>query len=174
MINVLLTNGQEDIIIGTHLGYSVRFQESAVRNMGRLATGVKGVNLRKNDYVIGADHIADNRNVLTITEKGYGKQTPASEYPTKGRGGKGIKTANITAKNGPLAGLVTVNDDEDIMIITDTGVIIRTSVADISQTVRSAMGVKVMRLDENAKIVTFALVKSEVIEGTSLNNNENE
>lgn len=174
LINVLLTNGQEDIIIGTHLGYSVRFQESAVRNMGRLATGVKGVNLRKNDYVIGADHIADNRNVLTITEKGYGKQTPASEYPTKGRGGKGIKTANITAKNGPLAGLVTVDDDEDIMIITDTGVIIRTSVADISQTGRSAMGVKVMRLDENAKIVTFALVKSEVIEGTSLNNNENE
>lgn len=174
LINVLLTNGQEDIIIGTHLGYSVRFQESTVRNMGRLATGVKGVNLRKNDYVIGADHIADNRNVLTITEKGYGKQTPASEYPTKGRGGKGIKTANITAKNGPLAGLVTVNDDEDIMIITDTGVIIRTSVADISQTGRSAMGVKVMRLDENAKIVTFALVKSEVIEGTSLNNNENE
>ncbi|MCB5106911.1 DNA gyrase subunit A [Streptococcus mutans] len=176
LINVLLTNGQEDIIIGTHLGYSVRFQESAVRNMGRLATGVKGVNLRKNDYVIGADHIADNRNVLTITEKGYGKQTPASEYPTKGRGGKGIKTANITAKNGPLAGLVTVNDDEDIMIITDTGVIIRTSVADISQTGRSAMGVKVMRLDENAKIVTFALVKSEVevIEDTSLNNNENE
>ncbi|EMB67721.1 DNA gyrase subunit A [Streptococcus mutans] len=174
LINVLLTNGQEDIIIGTHLGYSVRFQESAVRNMGRLATGVKGVNLRKNDYVIGADHIADNRNVLTITEKGYGKQTPASEYPTKGRGGKGIKTANITAKNGPLAGLVTVNDDEDIMIITDTGIIIRTSVADISQTGRSAMGVKVMRLDENAKIVTFALVKSEVIEGTSLNNNENE
>lgn len=173
LINVLLTNGQEDIIIGTHLGYSVRFQESAVRNMGRLATGVKGVNLRKNDYVIGADHIADNRNVLTITEKGYGKQTPASEYPTKGRGGKGIKTANITAKNGPLAGLVTVNDDEDIMIITDTGVIIRTSVADISQTGRSAMGVKVMRLDENAKIVTFALVKAEVIEGTSLNNNEN-
>lgn len=173
LINVLLTNGQEDIIIGTHLGYSVRFQESAVRNMGRLATGVKGVNLRKNDYVIGADHIADNRNVLTITEKGYGKQTPASEYPTKGRGGKGIKTANITAKNGPLAGLVTVNDDEDIMIITDTGVIIRTSVADISQTGRSAMGVKVMRLDENAKVVTFALVKSEVIEGTSLNNNEN-
>lgn len=174
LINVLLTNGQENIIIGTHLGYSVRFQESAVRNMGRLATGVKGVNLRKNDYVIGADHIADNRNVLIITEKGYGKQTPASEYPTKGRGGKGIKTANITAKNGPLAGLVTVNDDEDIMIITDTGVIIRTSVADISQTGRSAMGVKVMRLDENAKIVTFALVKSEVIEGTSLNNNENE
>ncbi len=174
LINVLLTNGQEDIIIGTHLGYSVRFQESAVRNMGRLATGVKGVNLRKNDYVIGADHIADNRNVLTITETGYGKQTPASEYPTKGRGGRGIKTANITAKNGPLAGLVTVNDDEDIMIITDTGVIIRTSVADISQTGRSAMGVKVMRLDENAKIVTFALVKSEVIEGTSLNNNENE
>ena len=161
LINVLLTNGQEDVIIGTKLGYSVRFKEDLVRNMGRTATGVRGVNLRENDLVIGAAVITDHQDVLTLTEKGYGKQTPASEYPQKGRGGKGIKTANITAKNGPLAGLVTVAGDEDIMVITDTGVIIRTNVANISQTGRAAMGVRVMRLDQNAKIVTFALVKPE-------------
>lgn len=161
LINVLLTNGQEDVIIGTKLGYSVRFKEDLVRNMGRTATGVRGVNLRENDIVIGAAVITDHQDVLTLTEKGYGKQTPASEYPQKGRGGKGIKTANITAKNGPLAGLVTVAGDEDIMVITNTGVIIRTNVANISQTGRAAMGVRVMRLDQNAKIVTFALVKPE-------------
>ena len=161
LINVLLTNGQEDVIIGTKLGYSVRFKEDLVRNMGRTATGVRGVNLRENDLVIGAAVITDHQDVLTLTEKGYGKQTPASEYPQKGRGGKGIKTANITAKNGPLAGLVTVAGDEDIMVITNTGVIIRTNVANISQTGRAAMGVRVMRLDQNAKIVTFALVKPE-------------
>lgn len=161
LINVLLTNGQEDVIIGTKLGYSVRFKEDLVRNMGRTATGVRGVNLRENDLVIGAAVITDHQDVLTLTEKGYGKQTPASEYPQKGRGGKGIKTANITAKNGPLAGLVTVAGDEDIMVITNTGVIIRTNVANISQTGRAAMGVRVMRLDQNAKIVTFVLVKPE-------------
>ncbi|OLN82642.1 DNA gyrase subunit A [Streptococcus sp. 'caviae'] len=174
LINVLLTDGSNDIIIGTRQGYSVRFNETAVRNMGRSATGVKGVNLREQDMVIGAAHITDNQDVLTITEKGYGKQTPADQYPTKGRGGKGIKTANITSKNGPLAGLVTVNGDEDIMVITDTGVIIRTSVANISQTGRSAMGVKVMRLDKQAKIVTFALVKPEAAEETASDGDENE
>ncbi|MGT2679558.1 DNA gyrase subunit A [Streptococcus ratti] len=174
LINVLLTDGSNDIIIGTRQGYSVRFNETAVRNMGRSATGVKGVNLREQDLVIGAAHIVDNQDVLTITEKGYGKQTPANQYPTKGRGGKGIKTANITSKNGPLAGLVTVNGDEDIMVITDTGVIIRTSVANISQTGRSAMGVKVMRLDKQAKIVTFALVKPEAVEEVASDGDENE
>ncbi|EHJ52649.1 DNA gyrase subunit A [Streptococcus macacae] len=164
LINVLLTNGQEDIIIGTRSGYSVRFKENTVRNMGRTATGVKGVSLRPKDIVIGAAAVSDSQEVLTITEKGYGKQTAASEYPTKGRGGKGIKTVNITEKNGQLAGLVTVDGDEDIMLITNTGVIIRTSVANISQTGRSAMGVKVMRLDKEAKIVTFALVKPQELE----------
>ncbi|WP_368885307.1 DNA gyrase C-terminal beta-propeller domain-containing protein, partial [Staphylococcus haemolyticus] len=102
--------------------------------------------LREGDKVVGASRIVNGQEVLIITEKGYGKRTEASEYPTKGRGGKGIKTANITAKNGPLARLVTINGNEDIMVITDTGVIIRTNVANISQTGRSTMGVKVMRL----------------------------
>ena len=158
LINVLLTEEDMDIIIGTKFGYAVRFNESAVRGMSRIATGVKGVNLREGDTVVGASVITDQDEVLIITEKGYGKRTVATEYPTKGRGGKGMKTANIAEKNGPLSGLLTVKGDEDLMIITDTGVMIRTNVANISQTGRSTMGVKVMRLDQDAKIVTFTTV----------------
>lgn len=158
LINVLLTEEDTDIIIGTKFGYAVRFNESAVRGMSRIATGVKGVNLREGDTVVGASVITDQDEVLIITEKGYGKRTVATEYPTKGRGGKGMKTANIAEKNGPLSGLLTVKGDEDLMIITDTGVMIRTNVANISQTGRSTMGVKVMRLDQDAKIVTFTTV----------------
>ena len=158
LINVLLTQEDTDIIIGTKLGYAVRFNQSSVRSMSRSATGVKGVNLREGDAVVGARVITDQDEVLIITEKGYGKRTVATEYPTKGRAGKGMKTANITDKNGHLAGLLTVKGDEDLMIITDTGVMIRTNVANISKTGRSTMGVKVMRLDENAKIVTFTTV----------------
>ena len=159
LINVFLTDGNTDVIIGTKYGYSVRFNEAVVRNMGRSATGVRGVNLREGDKVVGASVVTDQDEVLIITEKGYGKRTMASEYPTKGRGGKGIKTANITEKNGPLAGLLTVKGDEDLMIITDTGVMIRTNVGNISQTGRSTQGVKVMRLDQDAKIVTFTTVQ---------------
>ena len=158
LINVLLTEEDTDIIIGTKLGYAVRFKQSAVRGMSRIATGVKGVNLREGDTVVGASVITDQDEVLIITEKGYGKRTVATEYPTKGRGGKGMKTANVAEKNGPLSGLLTVKGDEDLMIITDTGVMIRTNVANISQTGRSTMGVKVMRLDQDAKIVTFTTV----------------
>ncbi|CAG5949229.1 DNA gyrase subunit A [Streptococcus pneumoniae] len=158
LINVLLTEGDMDIIIGTKFGYAVRFNQSAVRGMSRIATGVKGVNLREGDTVVGASLITDQDEVLIITEKGYGKRTVATEYPTKGRGGKGMQTAKITEKNGLLAGLMTVQGDEDLMIITDTGVMIRTNLANISQTGRATMGVKVMRLDQDAQIVTFTTV----------------
>lgn len=168
LINVLLTNGQEDIIIGTRSGYSVRFNEATIRGMGRSATGVRGVKLREEDWVVGASRINDKQEVLVITENGYGKRTSAAEYPTKGRGGKGIKTANITAKNGQLAGLMTVDGNEDIMVITTKGVIIRTNVASISQTGRSTLGVKVMRLDTDSKIVTFTLVQAEDNDPTAI------
>ncbi|UUM61674.1 DNA gyrase subunit A [Streptococcus suis] len=158
LINVFLTDGQADVIMGTKFGYSVRFTETAVRGMSRIATGVKGITLRDGDQVVGATMISDDQEVLVLSEKGFGKRTPASEYPTKGRGGKGVITMKVAEKNGPLAGLITVSGTEDIMVITDTGVIIRTSVANISQTGRSTMGVKVMRLDQEAKIMTFALV----------------
>ncbi|WP_159592040.1 DNA gyrase subunit A [Streptococcus halichoeri] len=161
LINVLLTNGSEDIIIGTKYGYSVRFNEASARIMGRSATGVRGVTLRDDDLVVGASRITDDQEVLVITEQGYGKRTRGSEYPTKGRGGKGIKTANITSKNGYLSGLVTIDGNEDIMIITNKGVIIRTNVANISQSGRATLGVRVMRLDKLSSIVTFALVEPE-------------
>ena len=169
LINVFLTTGNEEIVIGTKFGYSVRFKEDTIRSMSRMAAGVKGVTLRDGDQVIGAAAITEDQEVLIITEKGYGKRTSATEYPTKGRGGKGIKTANITEKNGNLAGIVTVSGDEDIMVITDTGVIIRTAVANISQTGRATQGVKVMRLDDSARIVTFALVEPEEVEQASEN-----
>lgn len=172
LINVFLTDGAADVIIGTKFGYSVRFNETAVRSMSRIATGVRGVNLREGDQVVGAGVIAEGDEVLVITEKGYGKRTLASEYPTKARGGKGIKTANITDKNGPLAGLMTVTGEEDLMIITNTGVIIRTSLANISQTGRSTMGVKVMRLDQNAQIVTFTSVEADDKEDVAEEENE--
>ncbi|HEM3561820.1 TPA: DNA gyrase subunit A [Streptococcus suis] len=162
LINVFLTDGQADVIMGTKFGYSVRFAETDVRNMGRTATGVRGIKLREGDHLVGATIVSDDQEVLVLSENGYGKRTPASEYPTKGRGGKGIITLKVADKNGPLAGLTTVQGDEDIMVITDTGVIIRTSIANISQTGRSTMGVKVMRLDEEAKIMTFALVDAAV------------
>lgn len=158
LINVFLTDGQADVIMGTKFGYSVRFAETDVRNMGRTATGVRGIKLREGDHLVGATIVSDDQEVLVLSEKGYGKRTPASEYPTKGRGGKGIITLKVADKNGPLAGLTTVQGNEDILVITDTGVIIRTSITNISQTGRSTMGVKVMRLDEEAKIMTFALV----------------
>ena len=163
LINVFLTTGNEEIIIGTKFGYSVRFKENTIRSMSRMAAGVKGVTLRDGDQVVGAAAITDDQEVLIITEKGYGKRTSATEYPTKGRGGKGIKTANITDKNGHLAGIATVSGNEDIMVMTDTGVIIRTAVANISQTGRATQGVKVMRLDNSARIVTFALVEPEEV-----------
>ena len=167
LINVFLTTGNEEIVIGTKFGYSVRFKEDTIRSMSRMAAGVKGVTLRDGAQVVGAAAITEDQEVLIITEKGYGKRTSATEYPTKGRGGKGIKTANITEKNGNLAGIVTVSGDEDIMVITDTGVIIRTAVANISQTGRATQGVKVMRLDDSARIVTFALVEPEEVEQAS-------
>lgn len=163
LINVFLTTGNEEIIIGTKFGYSVRFKENTIRSMSRMAAGVKGVTLRDGDQVVGAAAITDDQEVLIISEKGYGKRTSATEYPTKGRGGKGIKTVNITDKNGHLAGIATVSGNEDIMVMTDTGVIIRTAVDNISQTGRVTQGVKVMRLDNSARIVTFALVEPEEV-----------
>ncbi|NSR81115.1 DNA gyrase subunit A [Enterococcus faecalis] len=164
LVNVVTTNGNQKMIIGTHAGYSVTFDENTVRYMGRTASGVRGIRLRENDYVVGAAILDENKEVLVITENGYGKRTKASEYPVKGRGGKGIKTANITEKNGPLAGLTTVNGDEDILLITNKGVIIRFNVDSVSQTGRATLGVRLMRMEDGAKVVTMAVVEPEEVE----------
>nr|WP_034561690.1 DNA gyrase subunit A [Carnobacterium gallinarum] len=163
LMNVCVTDGDQNVIIGTHLGYAVTFNENTVRDMGRSASGVRGIRLREDDYVVGMDVLKPDSEVLVITENGYGKRTKATEYPIKGRGGKGIKTANITPKNGNLAGLTTVNGQEDIMLITNTGVIIRFEVDSVSQTGRATLGVRLIRVGEDAIVSTMAKVDAEPV-----------
>ena len=161
LMNVSIIDAGQNMIIGTHEGYAVSFNSDDVRSMGRAAAGVRGVRLRDSDYVIGAAPLKADSKVFTISEKGYGKQTPASEYPIKGRGGKGIKTANVTAKNGTLVGLTTVEGDEDIMLVTDKGIIIRFGIETVSQTGRSTMGVRLIKLDDNSQVATMTKVAKE-------------
>lgn len=168
VLSVQITDGTQNIIIATHNGYLVSFAENDVRVMGRSAAGVRGIRLREGDLVVGSDVLEKDHNVLIITEKGYGKQTPVSEYPIKGRGGKGIKTANITEKNGPLAGMTIVSGQEDIMVTTTQGVMIRFNVDSVSQTGRATLGVRLIRLEGNAKVATLAKVEhEEVLEDVS-------
>ncbi|MDN7145383.1 DNA gyrase subunit A [Liquorilactobacillus mali] len=164
LISVLITDGNKNIIIGTHLGYAVSFSEKDVRSMGRLAAGVRGIRLRENDYVVGADILYPDSHVFVISENGFGKQTLASEYPIKGRGGKGIKTSNVTEKNGPVAGLTTVNGTEDIMLITNKGVMIRFNIDSVSETGRATLGVHLIRVEEGAFVSTMAKVAPEELD----------
>ena len=161
LIHVNIIDGQQNMILGTRLGYAVSFNAEDVRSMGRSAAGVRGAKLREGDCVIGAAPLDSDCNVFVISENGFGKQTPAAEYPIKGRGGKGIKTVNVTAKNGPLAGLTTVKGDEDTMLVTDKGVIIRFGIETVSQTGRAAVGVHLIRMDDDSKVATMAKVAKE-------------
>ena len=172
--NVLATDGKQDILIGTHLGYAVRFNEQTVRAMGRTAAGVRGINLRENDYVVGSGVIKNSDEVLVISEKGYGKRTAAAEYPTKGRGGKGIKTANITEKNGPLSGVTVIDGSQDIMVITDDGIMIRFKTKDVSQTGRSTLGVRLIKVNDNNKVASLAVVPAEEDQEVAAEETENE
>ncbi|MCS6109111.1 DNA gyrase subunit A, partial [Clostridium botulinum] len=156
--NAFLTDGSKVIIIGTHKGYAVTFKEDDVRPMGRTAAGVRGIKLRDEDYVVGSSIAEANQEILTISENGYGKRTAATEYPIKGRGGKGIKTANVTEKNGPIAGLTVVDGDEDIMLITDKGVMIRFGVQSVSQTGRATLGVRLIKVDDDSIVSTMAKI----------------
>lgn len=164
LINVAIVDDDQNMILGTHTGYAATFKVSAVRSMGRSAAGVRGARLRDGDYLIGAAPLNEDDQVLVISEKGYGKKTPASEYPIKGRGGLGIKTVNVTEKNGPLAGLTTVQGDEDLMVVTDKGVIIRFGVESVSQTRRSAIGVHLIKMDADSVVATMTKVEKETAE----------
>lgn len=166
LIDVEVISEDQPMIIGTHNGYALSFKSSVVRSMGRSAAGVRGIRLRDEDYVIGAAPLNSDSKVLVISENGFGKQTSASKYPIKGRGGLGVKTVNVTAKNGPLVGLTTVNGDEDIMLVTDQGVIIRFGIESVSQTGRSAVGVHLIKMDNGARVATIAKVDKEVDEET--------
>ncbi|MBC1650597.1 DNA gyrase subunit A [Listeria booriae] len=161
LISVQMTDGNKKIIIGTKFGQSIYFEETDIRVMGRTAAGVRGIRLRDEDEVVGMEILEDDEKVLVVTEKGYGKQTLAENYPLRNRGGMGVKTINITEKNGNLVALKTVTGEEDLMLMTIGGVLIRFSVGDISQTGRSAMGVKLIRLDDEERVATVAKVPKE-------------
>lgn len=163
LISVRLTDGSKEIIIGTKNGMLIRFPETDVRSMGRTATGVKGINLDADDEVVGMEVLEEDTQILIVTKKGYGKRTPAEEYRVQGRGGKGIKTCNITDKNGDLVSMKAVTGEEDIMIITTGGVLIRMAVSDISTMGRNTQGVRLIRLNEieNEYVATVAQVEKE-------------
>ncbi|GAE32281.1 DNA gyrase subunit A [Halalkalibacter hemicellulosilyticus] len=155
---VRLTNGSREIMIGTKQGMSIRFPENDVRLMGRTAAGVKGITLGDDDCVVGMDIVEEDHDVLIVTEKGYGKRTPIEEYRIQNRGGKGIKTCNITEKNGSVVALKVVSNHHDVMIITVSGVVIRTNVEGISVTGRNTQGVTLIRVNEGEEVATVARV----------------
>lgn len=161
LIGVALTDGKQNIVIGTHQGNAVHFNEEDVRPTGRSSTGVRGIRLNRGDYVVGMDIAQKDDEVLIITENGYGKRTPIDEYTVRNRGGKGVKTVNITEKNGALIGIKTVDGSEDIMLVTNEGVIIRFHAKDISQTSRATQGVRLMRLNKGAMVSTLAVVEAD-------------
>ncbi|WP_243292748.1 DNA gyrase subunit A [Bacillus sp. FJAT-47783] len=161
LISVRLTDGQKDIIIGTKKGMLIRFPETDVRTMGRTATGVKGINLDSEDKVVGMEVIEENVDILIVTEKGYGKRTNEKEYRIQSRGGKGLKTCNVTDKNGGLVAVKAVTGEEDLMLVTASGVIIRMDVNDISTMGRNTVGVKLIKLGEEEFVSTVALVDKE-------------
>lgn len=163
LISVRLTDGSKHIIIGTKDGMLIRFPETDVRSMGRTATGVKGITLDEGDEVVGMEVLEEDNDVLIVTKNGYGKRTPASEYRVQGRGGKGIKTCSITKKNGSLVSMRAVTGEEDLMLITTSGVLIRIDVGGISQLGRNTQGVKLISLKENENeyVATVAKVEKE-------------
>lgn len=158
LIGVLLTSGSDEIIVGTTKGMSIKFSEEDVRDMGRTAIGVKAVTLRDKDSVVGASVVKQGSDVLVITQNGYGKRTPVSEYKLQRRGGIGIKTLNITEKTGDLCAIGVVEGNEDLMLINDAGIIIRTKVSEISVFGRDTQGVRLMNVDEDTSVVSAALV----------------
>jgi DNA gyrase subunit A len=162
LISVRLTDGSKEIIIGTKNGMLIRFPETDVRSMGRTATGVKGINLDEDDEVVGMEVLEERTDILIVTRNGYGKRTPASEYRVQGRGGKGIRTCHITDKNGDLVSMKAVTGEEDLMLITTGGVLIRMAVDGISSMGRNTIGVKLITIKENDEFVaTVAKVEKE-------------
>ncbi len=162
LINVMRTDGEQNILMATHNGQAICFAETDVRPMGREAVGVRGIRLKDGDWVVGAEIAQPDASVLSITERGYGKRTPASEYIRGGeepqhRGGSGMKNYNITDKTGPVAAVKVVQDSDDVLVVSDDGVIIRMEAAGISELGRATQGVRIMRLSEGARVISVAL-----------------
>ena len=162
LINVMRTDGEQNILMATHNGQAICFAETDVRPMGREAVGVRGIRLKDGDWVVGAEIAQPDASVLSITEKGYGKRTPAAEYIRGGeepqhRGGSGLKNYNITDKTGPVTAVKVVQDSDDVLVVSDDGVIIRMEAAGISELGRATQGVRIMRLSEGARVISVAL-----------------
>ena len=161
LIEVAITEENDNIILGTKNGMCIKFSEGDVRPMGRGASGVTGIKLKGDDYVIGGNVCNDSSMLLTVTENGYGKKTDINEFKCQLRGGKGVGSYKITEKTGLIAGFTTIENDEDVMMITSDGVVIRTGADEISMFGRVTQGVRVMKLAENVKVVSIARAKKE-------------
>ncbi len=164
LISVRLTDGSKHIIIGTHDGMLVRFQEEDIRQMGRTAAGVRGIKLREGDYVVGMEVVEPGQEILVVTENGYGKRTNEEEYRLQSRGGVGLKTVQVTEKNGPMTAVKVVDGSEDIMLITNKGMLIRMDVNDVSVIGRSTQGVRLIRLSEDEYVATVARVNKDEVD----------
>ncbi|MBQ8288927.1 MAG: DNA gyrase subunit A [Clostridia bacterium] len=167
LVYVRHTTGSDHVIIATRGGNAIRFDEQDARPMGRTARGVRGIRLEEGDYVAGVTLVDDSKTLCTITERGFGKRTSFSEFTCHNRGGKGVICHNIGDRTGALAGIATVSEDDDLMMITSSGTMIRVNAADLSQYGRSAAGVIVMRLDEDSYVVNFAKVEKQDDEDTA-------
>ncbi len=162
LLAVRLTDGSKEIILGTRQANLIRFPEDQIRSMGRTAAGVKGINLREGDYLVGLDVLAEDQSILVVTDNGYGKLTPETEYRVTRRGGMGVKTSNLTERIGELVYIAAVDGDEDLMIVTDHGVLIRLLMEQVSTTGRNTQGVRLIRMAEDQKVATVAKVKEEI------------
>ncbi len=161
LIDVQITGGEDNILLATHKGMSIRFPESDVRPMGRTARGVIGIRLDKGDYVVGVSLAPDDRTVLSVTENGFGKRTEVSEYRLQHRGGSGIINIKTTGRNGNVVGMLTVDDVDDIVVVSNDGIVIRTSVKDLRAIGRNTQGVKIMTPNEGAKVSAVARALAE-------------
>ncbi|MFN7950309.1 MAG: DNA gyrase subunit A [bacterium] len=156
MIAAVLSDGQNDVMLATRDGLSIRFREEEVRPMGRTAAGVRGIELREGDQVVAMELVREGQNVLTVTQLGYGKRTPVSDYPVQGRAGKGVITIKTQGRNGPVVGARLVADDDEVMLIANSGKVIRTPVAGISAMGRNTQGVRLIDLSESERVVDVA------------------
>ena len=162
LIAVHETDGMENIVIATHDGQAVCFRETDVRAMGRDAMGVRGIRLREGDFVVGAGVAAEGKEILSITEKGYGKRTAVEEYRLTNRGGLGIRNYAVTDKTGPVVGIKIVDGSEDLLLVTQSGILIRTAVKNIRAAGRATQGVIVMRFkEEGDQVIALALAERE-------------
>jgi len=175
LIDVKLTNGTQEILIGTHEGQAIRFNETLVRDSGRTTTGVRAIKLAKGDYVIGlVAVIRPSATILVVTDKGFGKRSDLSDYRITNRGGKGVITVKTSEKVGKLISIKEVTDSDDLMIITSRGILIRQKVKDIRVMGRNAQGVRLIRLDENDTISAVARIAEEDKENGNGNGNSAE